>query len=165
MTAIDHDMDGPGAERAPEGPSENQLWDGHGEAGHGSPAALMRELLSYEAPDIGEVFVLTPRTRLGEAVLTIRSAERWEVSTPVPGDCNLLEDDECPLDGSEDTVTRTMPELVAELIEYHGLGDGMSDDDTIEAEITYWRQGAPQAFRLDLVACEMPAAEPEEIEA
>lgn len=135
-----------------------QVWDGHGEAGHVSPAELMRELLSYEAPDIGEVFVLTPRTRLGEATLTIRSAERWEVSLPVPADCNLLEDDECPLDGSEDTVTRTMPELVAELIEYHGLGEGMDEGDTIEAEITYWRQDAPQAFRLDLAPCEMPAA-------
>lgn len=161
----DSDMAAPGAPSAPEGASKSQaqeqVWDGHGEASQESPADLMRELLSYETPYIGEVFVLWPRTRLGEAVLTIHAPDRYEVTSPVPDGCNLIEDDSCPLDGSEDTVTRTLAELVAELVEYHGLGDGMSEDDMIEAEITYWRQGAPQAFRLDLVPCEVPASSEE----
>ncbi len=134
------------------------VWDGHGWAGAESPQGLVADEMFYAHAEIGGVFVLTPRTRLGVAVLTIHAPDRWDLSAPVPEGCNLIEDDACPLDGTEDTVTRTIAELVAELIEYHGLGDGMSEDDTIEAEITYWRQGEPQAFRLDIVPCELPLA-------
>lgn len=167
MTDIS-DMAGPGAGRAPEGPSKDsapeaqeQLWDGHGWAGHVSPADLIGELLAYESPDLGEVFVLTPRTRLGAAVLTIRAPDRFEVSAPVPDGCNLIEDEAFGFDGTEDTFVRTLEEMVAELVDYHGLDEGMTEDDTVEAAITYWRQGEPQAFRLDLVPCALPAASEE----
>lgn len=129
------------------------VWDGHGEVGCESPQALIRALLCYEAPDIGEVFVLTPRTPLGEARLVIHAADRWELSAPVPAGCNLIEDDSCSIDGSEDTLTRTVGEVVAELIECHGLDEG----DELEAELTFWRQDGPHAFRLTLEPCALPA--------